>query len=115
MKLFLTDSIPSCNFAYSATVKPRPSADYIGMEISILPPIQLVFNVIELAVLQRILYNTILQNNFFNTMLPICRKTLYHSPFLNLHRLRALGSTIHQGLISKSMQHRKVEKFRKRE
>ena len=64
MKLFLTDSVPSCNFAYSATVKPRPSADYIGMKISILPPIQLVFNVIELAVLQRILYNTILQNNF---------------------------------------------------
>ena len=42
-------------------------------------------------------------------MLPICRKAPYHPPFLNLHRKRALGLTIHQGLISKSMKHSKVE------
>ena len=40
---------------YSATVKPRPSADYIDMKISILPPTQLEFTVIEPTVLQRIL------------------------------------------------------------
>ena len=55
MKLFLTDSIPSCNFAYSATVKPRPSADYIGMKISVLPTTQLEFTVIESTNLQGIL------------------------------------------------------------
>ena len=38
-------------------------------------------------------------------MLPICIKALYHPLFLNLY----------QGLISKSMQHNKVDKFRKRE
>ena len=42
-------------------------------------------------------------------MLPIRRKTLYHPPFLNFHRMRALGITIHQGLISKSMKYRKLE------
>ena len=48
-------------------------------------------------------------------MFPICKKALYHPPFLNLHRIRALGLTIHQKLISKSMQHSKVDKFKKRE
>ena len=38
-------------------------------------------------------------------MLPICVKPLYHPPFVNLH----------QGLIFKSMQHSKVDKFKKRE
>ena len=48
-------------------------------------------------------------------MLPICIKALCHPPFLNLYRIRALGLRIHQGLISKSMQYSKVDKFRKRE
>ena len=52
---FFTNSVPSSNFAYSATVKPRPSADYIGRKISVLPPTQLVFTVIELIILQQIL------------------------------------------------------------
>ena len=47
-------------------------------------------------------------------MLPICIKALYHLPFLNIHRIRGLGLTIHQGLISKSMQYSKVGKFRKK-
>ena len=29
----------SSNFAYSYTVKPRPSADYIGMKMSVLNPL----------------------------------------------------------------------------
>ena len=36
---FFTNSVPSSNFAYSATVTPRPPADYVGMKISVLPPI----------------------------------------------------------------------------
>ena len=44
---FFTNSDPSSNFAYNATVKPRPSADYIGMKISVLTPTQLAFTVIE--------------------------------------------------------------------
>ena len=40
------------NFGYSATVKPRPSAEYIGMKISVLPSTQLVLTVIELPFLQ---------------------------------------------------------------
>ena len=31
-------------------------------------------------------------------------KVLCHHPFLNLHKIRHLGLSIHQGLISKSMQ-----------
>ena len=49
MKLLISD------FAYSATVKPRASADSIGVKISVLPPTQLVFIVIELPILQQIL------------------------------------------------------------
>ena len=41
------NSIPSSNFAYSATIKPRSSADFIDMKISVLPPTQRVFTVIE--------------------------------------------------------------------
>ena len=52
---FLTNSVLSSNFAYSATVKPRPSAESIGMKISVLPLMRLVFTVIELPILQRIL------------------------------------------------------------
>ena len=48
-------------------------------------------------------------------MLLTCRKVLYDPLFLNLHRIRALGLAIHQGLISKSTQHSKVEEFRERE
>ena len=48
-------------------------------------------------------------------MLPICGTALYHPLFLNLHIVRALVSTIHQGVISKSMQHIKVDKFKERE
>ena len=48
-------------------------------------------------------------------MLPICGTALYHPLFFNLHRIRALVLTIHQGVISKSMQHIKVDKFKKRE
>ena len=40
------------NFGYSATVKPRPLAEYIGMKISVLPSTQLVLTIIELPVLQ---------------------------------------------------------------
>ena len=43
------------NFAYSPTVKPKPSAEYIGMKISVLPPTQLIFVVIEPLFLQHIL------------------------------------------------------------
>ena len=43
------------NFAYSPTVKARPSAEYIGIKISALPPTQLVFVVIEPPFLQHIL------------------------------------------------------------
>ena len=53
---FFTNSVPSSNFGYSATLKPRPSADYIGMKISVLPPTQLVFTLIELTILQRNLH-----------------------------------------------------------
>ena len=55
MKLFFTNSFPSSNFAHCAAVKPRPSADYIGLKILVLPPTQLVFIAIELTMLQRIL------------------------------------------------------------
>ena len=48
-------------------------------------------------------------------MLPICIKALYHPLFLNLHKIPALGLTIHQGLVSKPMQHSKVDKSRKKE
>ena len=44
-------------------------------------------------------------------MLPIFIEALYHPPFLIFYRIRALGLTIDQGLISKSMQHSKVDKF----
>ena len=47
-------------------------------------------------------------------MLPIYRKAVYLPSFLDIHRIRVLGLTIHEGLISKSMQHNKVDKFRKR-
>ena len=50
---FFTNSVPRSNFAYSATVKPRLLADYIGMKISVLPPTQLVFTVIELTILHQ--------------------------------------------------------------
>ena len=53
-KTFFTNSIPSSNFAYSATLKPRPSADHTGMKVSVLPPTQLVFTVIKLTILQQI-------------------------------------------------------------
>ena len=53
--------------------------------------------------------NTLLRSNFA-IMLPIYRKTLYHPLFLNLHGIRASGLNIHQGLISKSAKHSKVEK-----
>ena len=36
-------------------------------------------------------------------MLPFCIKALYHFPFLNLRRIRALGLTIQQALISDLM------------
>ena len=53
---FFTNSDPSSNFAYSATVKPKPSADYIGMKTSVLTTsTQLVFIDIELTILQRFL------------------------------------------------------------
>ena len=52
---FLTSSIPRSKFAYSATLKLRPSANYIGMKISVLPPTKLDFTVIELTIRQRIL------------------------------------------------------------
>ena len=47
-------------------------------------------------------------------MLRICRNVLYYHPLLNLHRIRTLGLTIHHGLISKSIQHSKVDKFKKK-
>ena len=46
-------------------------------------------------------------------MLPI--KVLHHDPFLNLYRIQALELTMHQELISKLVQHGRVEKLRKRE
>ena len=52
---FFHKCISSSNFAYSATVKPRPSADSIGMKISVLPTTQLEFTVIESTNLQGIL------------------------------------------------------------
>ena len=55
MKLFFHKLSSSFCLAYSATVKTRLSADYIGMKISVLPPTQLEFTVIELTILQRIL------------------------------------------------------------
>ena len=45
----------SSYFVYSATVKPRQSADYIGMKISVLSPTQLELTVIGLTILHRIL------------------------------------------------------------
>ena len=45
----------SSYFAYSATVKPRQSGDYIGMKISVLSPTQLELTVIGLTILHRIL------------------------------------------------------------
>ena len=53
---FLINSVFSFNFSYSAILKPRLSADYIGMKISVLLPTQLVFTVIELTILQRNLH-----------------------------------------------------------
>ena len=41
---FSTKSVPSSNFAHRATVKPRPSGDYIGIKISALPPTQLFYS-----------------------------------------------------------------------
>ena len=41
---FFTKSVPSSNFAHRATVKPRPSGDYIGIKISALPPTQLFYS-----------------------------------------------------------------------
>ena len=49
MKLFFTNSVPSSNFTYSTTVKPRPSTRlYWYVSIS---STQLVFTVIELTIL----------------------------------------------------------------
>ena len=36
--IFFTNWIPSSNFAYSGTIKPRPTAEYIGIKFSV-PPI----------------------------------------------------------------------------
>ena len=47
-------------------------------------------------------------------MFPIYRKALYLPSFLDIHRIPVLGLKIHEGLISKSMQRNKVDKFRKR-
>ena len=47
--------IPSSNFDYSATVKPRPSPEYNKTKFSVLPPTQLFFTVIAVLVLQQIL------------------------------------------------------------
>ena len=47
-------------------------------------------------------------------MLPIYRKALYLPSFLDIQRIRVLGLTIHEGLISKSVQHNKVDKFGRR-
>ena len=47
-------------------------------------------------------------------MLPIYRKAVYLPSFLDIHRIRVLGLTIHEGLISKSVQHNKVDKFGRR-
>ena len=52
IKTFLTNLILSSNFAYSAPLKPGPSAEYIGIKISVLAPTQLVFTVLELPILQ---------------------------------------------------------------
>ena len=49
-------------------------------------------------------HNTLIYSHY-NTMLPICTKPLYHPSILNLH----------QGLISRSIQQSKVDKFKKRE
>ena len=40
---------------FKVTVKTRPSADYIGIKISVLPPTQQFFKFIELPIPQRIL------------------------------------------------------------
>ena len=85
------------------------------MKIAVLPSTQLVFTAIELTILQQILqisarfqkgyHHNSLFYSHHNTMSPICMKALYHPSFLILH----------QGLNSKSMQHNKIDKFRKRE
>ena len=66
---FLTNSVPSSNFAYSATARSRPVLYH---------------------------HNTLFYSHY-NTMLPICIKVLYHPSFFNFH-ICALGLTIHQGL-----------------
>ena len=59
-------------------------------------------------------HNTLFYS-YYNVRLPICIKALYHTPFLNLHGICALGLIIHQGLISKSKKQNKVGKVRERE
>ena len=49
---FFKNPVPALIFFYGATVKPRPSTNYIGMKISVLPPTQLEITVIGLTVLQ---------------------------------------------------------------
>ena len=48
-------------------------------------------------------------------MLAICAKALYHLSFLILHRIRALGLTIHQGLISNAIQTRPSRQIQEKE
>ena len=48
-------------------------------------------------------------------MLPICRKALYDPTLPDLPENVYPGLTIHPGLISMSIQHSKVDKFRKKE
>lgn len=44
----------SSNFAFSATVKPKATARYIGMKKLVLSPTQLEFTATELTILQQI-------------------------------------------------------------
>ena len=111
----------SSYFTYSATVKPRL---YWHENISFITHSTRTYchrlnnstpNFTNTSIVLSGYHNNTLFYSHYNIMLPICIKALFHPPFLNLQRIRGLGLTLHQGLVSKSMQHSKVDKFRKRE
>ena len=66
---FFINSVPSSNFTYSTTVKQRPPTDYIGMKISVLPPTQLIFTVIEATILLQIFKYQLSSKGGITTML----------------------------------------------
>ena len=91
-KNFLSNSILSSNFSYSTTVKPRLSAlAWKHQYYHLLPTSSYCHratnsteNFINVNIVLKGISHIILIYFHFITMLSICRKILYHLPFLNL-------------------------------